>query len=75
MFPTIFTLASEGLGERAAEGSGLICVAIVGGAIVPLITGYAADAAGLRLALAVPALCYLLILAFGWYARRPLQRG
>ncbi len=74
MFPTIFTLASEGLGERAAEGSGLICVAIVGGAIVPLITGYAADAAGLRLALAVPALCYLLILAFGWYARRPLQR-
>jgi FHS family L-fucose permease-like MFS transporter len=72
MFPTIFTLASEGLGERAAEGSGLICVAIVGGAIVPLITGYAADVAGLRLALAVPALCYLLILAFGWYARRPL---
>ena len=75
MFPTIFTLASEGLGERAAEGSGLICVAIVGGAIVPLITGYAADAAGLRLALAVPALCYLLILAFGWYARRPLRHG
>jgi FHS family L-fucose permease-like MFS transporter len=75
MFPTIFTLASEGLGERAAEGSGLICVAIVGGAIVPLITGYAADAAGLRLALAVPALCYLLILAFGWYSRHPLQRG
>ncbi|MFL6634933.1 MAG: sugar MFS transporter [Massilia sp.] len=75
MFPTIFTLASEGLGERAAEGSGLICVAIVGGAIVPLITGYAADAAGLRLALAVPALCYLLILAFGWYARKPLLRG
>jgi MFS transporter, FHS family, L-fucose permease len=75
MFPTIFTLASEGLGERAAEGSGLICVAIVGGAIVPLITGYAADAAGLRLALAVPALCYVLILAFGWYARRPLRQG
>jgi FHS family L-fucose permease-like MFS transporter len=75
MFPTIFTLASEGLGERAAEGSGLICVAIVGGAIVPLITGYAADAAVLRLALAVPALCYLLILVFGWYARRPLQHG
>jgi FHS family L-fucose permease-like MFS transporter len=73
MFPTIFTLASEGLGERAAEGSGLICVAIVGGAVVPLITGFAADMAGLRMALAVPAICYLLILAFGWYARRPLQ--
>jgi FHS family L-fucose permease-like MFS transporter len=74
MFPTIFTLASEGLGERAAEGSGLICMAIVGGAIVPLLTGYAADLSSLRLALAVPALCYVLILAFGWYARRPLQR-
>jgi FHS family L-fucose permease-like MFS transporter len=71
MFPTIFTLASEGLGERAAEGSGLICVAIVGGAIVPLITGFAADMAGLRMSLAVPAICYLLILAFGWYARAP----
>jgi FHS family L-fucose permease-like MFS transporter len=74
MFPTIFTLASEGLGERAAEGSGLICMAIVGGAIVPLLTGYAADVSSLRLALAVPAVCYLLILVFGWYARRPLQR-
>jgi FHS family L-fucose permease-like MFS transporter len=73
MFPTIFTLASEGLGERTAEGSGLLCVAIVGGAIVPLITGFAADLSSLRLSLAVPAACYLLILAFGWYARRPLQ--
>jgi len=74
MFPTIFTLASEGLGERAAEGSGLICMAIVGGAIVPLITGYAADMSGLRMALGVPAVCYLVILGFGWFARKPLQR-
>jgi FHS family L-fucose permease-like MFS transporter len=75
MFPTIFSLACEGLGERAAEGSGLICVAIVGGAIVPLLAGVAADMAGLRMALAVPALCYAVILAFGWYARRPAARG
>jgi FHS family L-fucose permease-like MFS transporter len=72
MFPTIFSLASEGLGRRAAEGSGLICVAIVGGAIVPLLTGGAADAAGLKVALAVPAVCYAAILCFGMYARRPL---
>jgi FHS family L-fucose permease-like MFS transporter len=71
MFPTIFSLASEGLGNRAAEGSGLICVAIVGGAIVPLLTGFAADAVGLKMALIVPAICYALILSFGWYARRP----
>jgi FHS family L-fucose permease-like MFS transporter len=71
MFPTIFSLASEGLGNRAAEGSGLICVAIVGGAIVPLLTGFAADSVGLKMALIVPAICYALILSFGWYARRP----
>src|SRR6202166_837458 len=73
MFPTIFTLASEGLGKRAAEGSGIICMAIVGGAIVPLVTGNAADLWGLTQALVVPAVCYLTILAFGWYARRPLD--
>jgi FHS family L-fucose permease-like MFS transporter len=71
MFPTIFSLACEGLGERAAEGSGLICMAIVGGAIVPLLTGHAADAVGLKLALMVPALCYAVILCFGVFARRP----
>jgi MFS transporter, FHS family, L-fucose permease len=73
MFPTIFTLASEGLGTRAAEGSGVICVAIVGGAIVPLITGTAADVWGLKHALIVPAVCYFTILGYGWFARRPLQ--
>jgi MFS transporter, FHS family, L-fucose permease len=73
MFPTIFTLASEGLGTRAAEGSGVICVAIVGGAIVPLVTGAAADLLGLKHALIVPAVCYFTILGFGWFARRPLQ--
>jgi len=71
MFPTIFSLACAGLGHRAAEGSGLICMAIVGGAIVPLVTGHAADLLGLKEALAIPALCYLGIAAFGLYARRP----
>ncbi len=65
MFPTIFSLASEDLGSRAADGSGIICVAIVGGAIVPAITGLVADAATLRLALFVPVACYAVIAAFG----------
>ena len=43
MFPTIFSLASEGLGSRAADGSGIINVAIFGGAVVPLLTGVLAD--------------------------------
>jgi FHS family L-fucose permease-like MFS transporter len=71
MFPTIFTLACAGLGKRSAEGSGVICVAIVGGAIVPLLMGFAADAVGLKTALAVPAVCYAVIVFFGLYARRP----
>jgi MFS transporter, FHS family, L-fucose permease len=71
MFPTIFTLACEGLGSRAADGSGIINVAIVGGAIVPPLTGLAADAfGGLRLALAIPAICYVVIAAYGLYAAR-----
>jgi FHS family L-fucose permease-like MFS transporter len=70
MFPTIFALASEGLGPRAPDGSGIIATAIVGGAIVPLALGAVADAAGLKAALAVPAVCYLVIAGYGIYARR-----
>jgi FHS family L-fucose permease-like MFS transporter len=72
MFPTIFTLACEGLGSRAADGSGIINVAIVGGAVVPPITGAFADASGsLQLALTIPAICYAIIAGFGlWTARR-----
>lgn len=73
MFPTIFSLASEQLGNRTAEGSGIICMAIVGGAIVPVITGRVADLTNLKFALAVPALCYACILGFGWYSRRPAR--
>ncbi len=71
MFPTIFSLAVEGLGERAPQGSGLLCMAIVGGAIVPLIVGALADRTSLAAALVVPALCYLLIAVYGWSARKP----
>lgn len=71
MFPTIFSLASEGLGKRAAEGSGVIAMAIVGGAIIPPLTGLIVDASGLRFALILPAACYAIIAAYGVYARRP----
>ncbi|NBW75469.1 MAG: sugar MFS transporter [Sphingomonadaceae bacterium] len=72
MFPTIFTLACEKLGPRAADGSGIINVAIFGGAVIPLLTGMIADATGsLALAFILPATCYAVIASFGWYARRP----
>ena len=76
MFPTIFTLAIEGLGERAAKASGMICVAIVGGAVVPMITGLIADRAGLNYGLLVPAVCYVWICVYGWLAASGrLDRG
>jgi FHS family L-fucose permease-like MFS transporter len=71
MFPTIFSLASEGLGPRSAEGSGVIATAIVGGAVVPPLMGLVSDASTRSFALIVPALCYVLIAAYGLYARRP----
>jgi FHS family L-fucose permease-like MFS transporter len=73
MFPSIFTLASEGLGDRAADGSGVICMAIVGGAVIPPLTGHLADATGsLSIALALPMACYATICGYGLFARKPL---
>ncbi len=70
MFPTIFTLAIEGLGEDTPQGSGLLCLAIVGGAIIPVVTGLVADRVGLSLALLVPAVCYIWIAIYGFICHR-----
>jgi MFS transporter, FHS family, L-fucose permease len=68
MFPTIFSLACEGLGPRAADGSGIINVAIFGGAVVPLATGFIVDASGsIATGLLLPAACYAVIATFGWF--------
>lgn len=57
---------------RAADGSGIINMAIFGGAVVPLLTGMLADMGGsLALAFALPALCYTVIDGYGFYARLP----
>ena len=55
----------------AADGSGVLCVAIVGGAVIPPLTGQLADSTGsLGLALVLPAVCYAVIAGFGLFARR-----
>ncbi len=69
MFPTIFTLAIEDIGEETPQASGLLCLAIVGGAVVPLLTGLAADRFGLPHALLVPVICYIGIMTYGLLAR------
>jgi len=75
MFPTIFSLASEQLGSETPNGSGILCMAIVGGAIIPLVTGAVADRLGLGLALLVPAVCYVWIVIYGVLAARGLGLG
>ncbi len=70
MFPTIFSLATEGMDKEAPQASGILCTAIVGGAFVPPLFGLVADQAGLAAALIVPAICYTVIGFFGLYATR-----
>jgi FHS family L-fucose permease-like MFS transporter len=65
MFPTIFTLGLAKLGRHTGEGSGVLCMAIVGGALVPVIQGYFADTIGLLPSFFVPAICYAYIVFYG----------
>lgn len=71
MFPTIFTLAIEGLGKNTAQGSGILCMAIVGGAIIPLLQGGLADKLGLHHSFILPILCYLYIAYYGAAGFKP----
>ncbi len=73
MFPTIFSLALNGLGKHTAQGSGILCLAIVGGAIVPLIQGAFADYMGVQLSYFLPVLCYIFIVFYGLSGSKPVQ--
>ncbi|ACM38522.1 L-fucose:H+ symporter permease [Agrobacterium vitis] len=65
MFPTIFSLALKGLGRHTSQGSGILCLAIVGGALLPLVQGGLADTVGIHLAFLMPILCYVYIAYYG----------
>lgn len=65
MFPTIFTLALEGLGKFTSEGAGVLCMAIVGGAIVPLLQGVVADHVGVLYSFLIPLACYAYVAFYG----------
>jgi FHS family L-fucose permease-like MFS transporter len=65
MFPTIFTLAIDGLGKHTGQGSGILCTAIVGGALIPLAQGFLADNIGIHHAFILPVLCYAYIAYYG----------
>nr|WP_211165549.1 sugar MFS transporter [Pseudoalteromonas arctica] len=64
MFPTIFSVAIERLGSLTSKGSGWLCLAIVGGALVPLLQGFIADTVNIQQSFFVPLVCYVFI---AWY--------
>ncbi|MBV8503684.1 MAG: sugar MFS transporter [Paucibacter sp.] len=65
MFPTIFSMSVHKLGPMTGQASGVLCMAIVGGAVVPFLQGALADAIGLRWSYFLPMACYGFILYFG----------
>jgi FHS family L-fucose permease-like MFS transporter len=67
MFPTIFTLSLEGLGDLKAQASGLLCMAIVGGAVIPFAFGSLIDGFGFKTAFLLTIICYGYILFYGRY--------
>lgn len=71
MFPTIFSLAIQKLGESTSQGSGILCLAIVGGAILPLIQGVLADYIGIQVAFLLPLVCYIYIATYGIWGKEP----
>ncbi len=66
MFPTIFTLAIDGLNDLKPKASGLLCMAIVGGALIPPLYGHFTDEFGFKKALLLIILCYTYILWYGF---------
>ena len=72
MFPTIFSLALNGLEKHTSQGAGILCLAIVGGAIIPLLQGVLADILGVQLAFVLPAICYIYIGYFGLKGAKPV---
>ena len=71
MFPTIFSLGVAELGPLTGSGSGILTMAIVGGAVLPVIQGVIADRVGIHHAFFLPLLCYLYILFYGLSGSRP----
>jgi FHS family L-fucose permease-like MFS transporter len=71
MFPSIFTLGLAELGPLAGEGSGILNMAIVGGAVVPLLQGFVADRIGIHHAFFMPVICYVYILFYALVGSRP----
>jgi FHS family L-fucose permease-like MFS transporter len=70
MFPIIFTLGIEDLGPLTSQGSSVLVMAIVGGAVIPLFQGMLADTIGIHTAFILPAICYLYVVYFALWGSK-----
>lgn len=75
MFPTIFSLALTGLGRHTGQGSGILCAAIVGGAVLPVLQGVLADHLGIQQAFWMPVFCYAYIASYGLWGSRLVYKS
>lgn len=75
MFPSIFTLGIAKLGPLTGAGSGLLIMAIVGGALIPVAQGVLADRVGIHHAFVLPVLCYAYIFYFALRGSKPAGPG
>jgi len=73
MWSNVFTLAISGLGKYTSQGSSLLVMAILGGALVPLLQGAIADAVGIQMSFALPIVCYIFILYYGIWGHKPTE--
>lgn len=74
MFSNIYTLGISGLGKHTSQGSSLLVMAILGGALLPLLQGVIADSSiGVQKSFIVPVFCYMYILFFGMYCMKKLK--
>lgn len=67
MFPTIYGIALQGLGDDTKIGGAGLVMAILGGALFPLAQGALVDAVGPALSYAVPLLCFVVVGAYGGF--------
>jgi FHS family L-fucose permease-like MFS transporter len=70
MWSNIFTLAIDGLGKLTSQGSSILIMGILGGAVIPVAQGALADTIGIQHAFVLPALCYLYIIYYGFWGHR-----
>lgn len=73
MWSNIFTLSISGLGDYKSQGSSLLVMAILGGAVIPLLQGSLADLIGIQLSFLLPALCYVYVAWYGLFCLKKFK--